>query len=293
MKRPHKKSVLSAVVMAVALSASVAGFLMLRPLSPRAAAPEVAVSPPPAVRPEGPPDAIVARGRFEPKDGIMRVAGPSQPTIFTNVLAELRVREGDLVEAGQVLAVFDSYPAKQAAVDRLRAELSQAQREYRRFQQLFHKGVASASERDNWLAKLQVTEAELHHAEADLELARVRAPISGQVLKIHAYAGERVGRDGVAELGKTDEMYAVAEVYENDIVGVRIGQRARVTSSALRDELQGTVEHIGWKIGRMDILDTDPAAKADARVVEVKIRLDDSTRVARLTNMQVDVRILP
>jgi hypothetical protein len=35
--------------------------------------------------------AICARGRFEPKDGIVKVAGPSQPAIFSNVLSELRI----------------------------------------------------------------------------------------------------------------------------------------------------------------------------------------------------------
>lgn len=157
---------------------------------------------------------------------------------------------------------------------------------------LFHDGVTSAEERENWRTRVDVTKAELQQAQADLELARVRAPISGRVIKIHAYPGERVTTDGVAELGKTDE-YAIAEVYQDDIGGVRLGQRATVTSPALRDELQGTVESIGWKIGKMDVLETDPAAKIDARVIDVKIRLDDSARVARLTNMQVDVRILP
>ena len=237
--------------------------------------------------------AICARGRFEPKDGIVKVAGPSQLAIFSNVISELRIKEGDRVEAGEVIAVFDSYSSKQATVGRLQAELAHVQRQYRRFDKLFHDGVASAEERDNWRTRAEVAKAELQQAQADIELARVRAPISGRVIKIHAYPGERVTTDGVAELGKTDEMYAVAEVYESDIGGVQVGQRATVTSPALPDELQGTVESIGWKVDKLDVLSTDPAAKTDARVIKVKIRLDDSARVARLSNMQVDVRILP
>jgi HlyD family secretion protein len=237
--------------------------------------------------------AICARGRFEPRDGIVKVAGPSQTALFSNVISELHVKEGDRVEAGQIIAIFDSYSSKQAAVERLQAELAHAQREYRRFAKLFHDGVASAQEREDWQTRVEVTKAQLQQAQADLDLARVRSPISGQVIKIHAYPGERVTTAGVAELGKTDEMYAIAEVYEDDIGRVHVGQRATVTSPALGDELQGTVESIGWKVAKMQVLDTDPAAKTDARVVKVKIRLDDSARVARLTNMQVDVRILP
>jgi HlyD family secretion protein len=246
-----------------------------------------------ATNPHPTAPAICARGRFEPKDGIMKVAGPSQTAIFTNVISELRIKEGDRVEAGQIIAVFDSYSSKQAAVERLQAELAHAQRQCRRFDKLFHDGVTSAEEREDWQTRLEVTRAQLQQAQADLNLALVRSPISGQVIKIHAYPGERVTTAGVAELGKTDEMYAVAEIYESDIGGVHVGQRATVTSPALRGELQGTVESIGWKVSKMEVLDTDPAAKTDARVIKVKIRLDDSARVARLTNMQVDVRILP
>jgi HlyD family secretion protein len=41
----------------------------------------------------------------------------------------------------------------------------------------------------------------------------------------------------------------------------------------------------------MDVLGTDPVAKTDARVVEVEVRLDDSTSVRNVTNMQVMVSI--
>ena len=47
----------------------------------------------------------------------------------------------------------------------------------------------------------------------------------------------------------------------------------------------GTVDRIGLKIGKKDVLDTDPAADTDARVVEVEIRLDDPQQVAGLTNL--------
>ena len=40
-----------------------------------------------------------------------------------------------------------------------------------------------------------------------------------------------------------------------------------------------------------DVLNVDPAARADARVVEVWIDLDDTPDVARLTNLTVDVVI--
>ncbi len=43
----------------------------------------------------------------------------------------------------------------------------------------------------------------------------------------------------------------------------------------------------------MDVLGTDPVAKTDARVIEVDIRLDDGDRVSHLTNLQVEVALVP
>jgi HlyD family secretion protein len=113
------------------------------------------------------------------------------------------------------------------------------------------------------------------------------------LIEIHTYPGERVGADGILELGRTDEMVAIAEVYETDIGRVRKGQRARVTSPALSGPLDGTVEWIKPKVGKMDVLGTDPAAKTDARVVEVEIHLDEGDRAAGLTYLQVEVTITP
>jgi len=47
---------------------------------------------------------------------------------------------------------------------------------------------------------------------------------------------------------------------------------------------------LNWRF-KNNVLDDDPAANADSRVVEVKVRLDNSQMVEALTNLQVDVRI--
>ncbi|MEG4579719.1 biotin/lipoyl-binding protein [Microcoleus sp. MON1_C5] len=130
-------------------------------------------------------------------------------------------------------------------------------------------------------------------AKANLDLAYIRAPRDAQVLKIHTHPGERVGNDGIVELGQTREMLAVAEIYESDVDKVRLGQTAKITSDALTGELRGTVEYIGLQVQRQNIVNTDPSANIDSRIVEVKVRLDaaSSQKVAGLTNLQVKVAI--
>lgn len=142
-------------------------------------------------------------------------------------------------------------------------------------------------------ASVNVAMANMQRAKADLEAAIVRSPIDGQVIKVHSREGEQVSNDGIVEIGNTNQMYAVAEVYETDIQNVRRGQKATITSSAFSGEISGTVEQVGMLIRKNDVLNTDPAADTDVRVVEVKIRLDDSRLVSGLTNLQVKVKIEP
>jgi HlyD family secretion protein len=88
-------------------------------------------------------------------------------------------------------------------------------------------------------------------------------------------------------------MYAIAEVYETDIGKVREGQIATIQSPALPSPLTGRVERIGLTVSKMDVLDTDPVAKTDARVIEVDIRLDAHQDASKLTYLQVRIEIDP
>lgn len=233
---------------------------------------------------------VAALGRIEPRDGVTHVAGPPRAAV---VLAAVSVEEGDRVERGEVIATLAEIGLQRAEVARQRAGLENAEREVARNRELKNKGVLPESTWEAVVLARDVARANLDRAEADLELSSVRSPIDGQVLDLHVRAGERVGADGIAEIGDTSAMYAVAEVYETDIGRVRSGQRAQIRSAALPHDLAGTVERIGLKIGKKDVLSTDPVADADARVVEVRVRLDEPALAAALTNLRVEVVIEP
>lgn len=144
-------------------------------------------------------------------------------------------------------------------------------------------------------AQIDSANASVKQAEADLALAFVRAPISAEILKIHTRTGEKISSDGIVEMGRTDQMIVVAEVLEEDIGRVRLGQKATISSEnqAFPGELQGTVIEVGRQIGKQDVLDSDPAADVDARVIEVKIGLPPnvSQRVSGLTYAKVIAKI--
>ncbi|MEB3193269.1 MAG: ABC exporter membrane fusion protein [Snowella sp.] len=142
-------------------------------------------------------------------------------------------------------------------------------------------------------AEVNAAQAAVKKAQADLDLAYVRSPRNGQILKVHSWDGEIVGNDGIVDLGQTDPMVAVAEVYETDVKRLKIGQKAVITSEAFTGEAIGQVEEIGLQIYKNKVLNTDPTAATDARVVEVKVLLDpmSSRKVKAFTNLEVTVAI--
>ncbi|MEH2230742.1 MAG: ABC exporter membrane fusion protein [Nostoc sp.] len=131
--------------------------------------------------------------------------------------------------------------------------------------------------------------AAMNLAKVNLEQAVVRSPQNGQVFEIHTHPGELVSNDGIADIGQTSQMYVIAEVYESDIGKVHSGQQVRIFGDNLPIELEGIVDRKGLQVRRQNVINTDPVSNIDNRVVEVHIRLDEtsSQKAATLTNMQV------
>lgn len=144
-------------------------------------------------------------------------------------------------------------------------------------------------------AQTEVEEAiaSVNRARTDLAQAYIKAPTSGQILRIHSRVGEKISDSGIADLAQTNTMLVVAEVYQTDINKVKLGQTATVTSEAINGKLQGVVSHVGLQVDRQNVFSNQPGENLDRRVVEVKIRLNptDSQQVAGLTNLQVQTAI--
>jgi len=132
-------------------------------------------------------------------------------------------------------------------------------------------------------------------AEVALQDTSIRAPIAGQVLHVHTRPGEVVAESGIVTIGQTQSMYALAEVYEADIDRVAVGQTARIVSEygGFSGELVGVVEQVGLEVLDNSLYDPNPSSASEARVFEVRVRLDapDSERVSKLTNLQVRIEI--
>jgi HlyD family secretion protein len=215
--------------------------------------------------------------------------------------------------------------AQQAEIARLEATLAGARIDAARYDELYQKRAATGIERDQRLLQVEtatqavnearsrlqslqeirdvdvkLAEAEveaattaIEKAQRELEASVVKAPFSGRVLRIHAHPGEEIGPKGVIDIGRTDKMYVIAEVFESDVPRVKVGQKATITSEAFPTSWSGEVESIGSQVAKGDIDQTNPVSLTDARIVEVKIRLADSSEASRLIHGKVTAVIEP
>lgn len=240
--------------------------------------------------------------------------------------AEARVKLAE-VQRDQVMAGAKTadIAAQREEIARLEIEREGAQTEFSRVQGLFKEGIlpqsafdqsklaldtkprliAAARERlrslteirqidvDVATANVQSAMADTERARAEADAATIRAAYSGRVEKIHAWEGQEVGPDGILELAKVARMYVVAEVADTDISRVKVGQTADISGDTLSEKLQGKVVELGRRVSRNSMVLRDPVSLTDARIVEVKILLDDPATVKNLIGGQVDVRILP
>lgn len=197
-------------------------------------------------------------------------------------LQGLTLREGDAVQAGQVVARIDSTESRarlraaQDQADAAKAQVDIAKRQFANNQALVDQGFISKTALDTSQANLNAAQATYQAAIANADVANkalqdtvLRSPISGVVALRSAQPGERVGVDArVLDVMDLRELELEAAVSAADSVQVRVGQRAslRIEGNAST----GEARQISATVVRIN-----PNAQAGSRSVLVYLRIDE------------------
>lgn len=173
-------------------------------------------------------------------------------------LMDLVVREGDKVQAGQVIARIDptefqarERQAKQQA-DAALAQVDIAQKQFDNNQALVAQGFISQTALQNSMATLNGAKATHMAAMAALEVTRkaledttIRSPISGQIAQRLAQPGERVALDGrVVEVVNLAQLELEVALPAADASLVRPGMTAQMKIEGLEDPVTAKVLRI-------------------------------------------------
>nr|WP_153317642.1 efflux RND transporter periplasmic adaptor subunit [Sinorhizobium medicae] len=234
------------------------------------------------------PLSVVAPKRGDAAE-IVYASGVVEPRVWAKVTSTVRERiveqcncEGERVETGDALARLDDTEA-QAILGELQARLSLAQEEYRRKLALAERNTISEQTVDRARTDVAQLEALIAGQEARLAAYVLRAPSAGRVLRQDGEIGE------VAELGtvlfwvgEPRPLIVEAEVNEEDIPRVEVGQKAYLRSDAFPERaLEAVVDSITPK--------GDPVTKT----YRVRLGLPEDTplRIGMSTDVNIVVRL--
>ena len=218
--------------------------------------------------------------------------------------------EGDVVKRGQKLVDLERFQyvanrdrlsaelaSRRVEVQRARAALATAEASYNRAQNLARQGIQAQELFDQSRlayenARAGVSSAEqgvqqvqagLRSASTDVERTTILSPIDGKVVQLNAHEGEVVvtgtmNNPGsvIAVIADLSQILVEAEVGETEVVGVKVGQPAKIKVDAVPNkDYHGHVVEIGSSAA------VRQGAGAGIRYFKVKVAIDDADEPLR------------
>jgi HlyD family secretion protein len=255
--------------------------------------------------------AVAALGQLSPSGEIRQLAAPISQFGSSPRIVEILVKEGDFVKKGAILAIFENREKLVADLERnknlistINEEITLKKDQIQRYELALSKDVYSFvefSKRKDELLKLQKQKINLigeqKNIKIDLYDSKLRSPIDGFILGINTRVGERPLNKGILDIGSSQKMEALIEVYESDIDRVFISQNVELSSEngGFQNNLKGKVIRISPQVKQREVLSTDPTGDADSRIIEVLVKLDQDSIdiVQNYAGMKVIAKFIP
>lgn len=203
---------------------------------------------------------VYATGAVEPETW-----SRSTPLVRGRIVERCRC-EGKIVRKGDVLARLDDKEAL-ATLNDLRALEDFQRREFDRQTQLLARGATTSQAYQRAESDLARVRAQIAAQMQRLDYYKLVAPMDGLVLKEDGEVGDMVDPGTILyRIGLEKPLWIVAEVNEEDIPRVQVGQKALLRTDAFANRvLPGFVKQI------------TPAGDPVAKTFRVRIGLPDDT----------------
>lgn len=154
------------------------------------------------------------------------------------IINHIFVKEGDAVQAGQLLATLNMTEIN-AQVDIARTAYEKAKRDYQRVLNLYQDSVATLEQTQNARTGMEIAQQQLSAAEFNRNYSQIRAGKSGYVLRRLASEGQIVA-PGAAVFqvnGATSGTWTLkAGVSDREWAAVKLGDKASIWVEALNSE---------------------------------------------------------
>jgi multidrug efflux system membrane fusion protein len=217
--------------------------------------------------------AVYATGTVEPS--VMMPIAPRTPARLVTLLAD----EGSEVVKGDVLGQLEDTDLQKSA-EELQARLVLAEKEFARKDRLRKSGAVSKQAVDTARANLDAAKAALEQVEAQKDYLQLTAPEDGRVIKRDGEVGEFIAAgQAVFWMECCAPLRVTAEVDEEDIPLVKVGQKVVITADAFPDQTFNAA-----------IQSITPMGDAVSRSYRVRIGLSDE--IPLMSGMTAEANII-
>lgn len=191
----------------------------------------------------------------------------TQATVFSmvpGVVLGLKVQEGDVVKAGDVLARLDAaksalgYQQAQAAQAQARLNLENMKKNYQDIRTLYEQKAVSRNDYEKMELGLKVAEQQVAQSGAAVSLASaswsdatIRAPIEGTVIMKAVETGDLMTSSQAMKtsplmiIARLDVMKVEVHVPEKNVLYLRRGQRCEIRVDAYDHVFPGEIDQVG------------------------------------------------
>lgn len=195
-------------------------------------------------------------------------------------LVELKAQEGDKVKAGQLLARLEDRDLA-ATVKELSARAEYAGERFKRNQDLRERGFISSDALQQSQTELRAARAALTRAREQLGTMRIQAPVDGRIIRRDGEVGDLISPTQPLFYLAADEgeLRIEADIDEEDIAQIKVGQTALVSAGAFPD-----------KVFKGQVAQITPRGDPVARSYRVRIALPEGTPL--MIGMTADVNVV-
>ncbi len=209
----------------------------------------------------------------------------------TGRVVKLPVKEGDTVKAGALIAQLDlteESVQSESVLGQSKATYQEADKNLRRMQDLFDKGMIAQQDLDAVKRAYEVAKTQYEAAQEDDRVKKdysvIRAPFDGVISKKYTEVGELLmpGKQ-IVTIVNPNLIYVLATIDEVDVGRLRIGQPVTITVDAFPGEkFQGTIKRISPIVS---------GGKLETRTADVWIYFNEKQPKIK-PGMSADVEIL-
>jgi membrane fusion protein (multidrug efflux system) len=182
----------------------------------------------------------------------------------SGIVLKINVEVGDIVEAGDVLAILES-DVQQLRFESANANYQKSLNNYERAKSLLKKGLANKESVENLKFETRSLKTNLSQANLDLDFTKIKAPISGTITKRNVKKGNLIQLNTqVYEIVDFNSLQAVINVPEDKWNLFKNGLEANFNFTSLADVIKGTIMRV------------DPIVDSATGTFKVVVDIDDS-----------------